>query len=95
MRGRCAVAALTRSEKGSVVLGGGEVHVVDAEPVDRVVDTTGAGDLYAGGFLYGYTAGRSLHDCGRIGTIAAAEVISHFGARPEGSLADLVAERMA
>ena len=95
VRGRCAVAALTRSEKGSVVLGGGEVHVVDAEPVDRVVDTTGAGDLYAGGFLYGYTAGRSLHDCGRIGAIAAAEVISHFGARPEGSLADLVAERMA
>ncbi len=95
VRGRCAVAALTRSEKGSVVLGGGEVHVVDAVPVDRVVDTTGAGDLYAGGFLYGYTAGRSLHDCGRIGAIAAAEVISHFGARPEGSLADLVAERMA
>ncbi len=95
VRGRCAVAALTRSEKGSVVLGGGEVHVVDAAPVDRVVDTTGAGDLYAGGFLYGYTQGRSLSDCGRIGAIAAAEVISHFGARPEAPLADLVAQRMA
>jgi len=95
VRGRCAVSALTRSEKGAVVLGGGEVHAVDAEPVDKVVDTTGAGDLYAGGFLYGYTGGRSLYDCGRIGAIAAAEVISHYGARPEAPLADLVAQRMA
>ena len=69
--------------------------MVDAAPVDKVVDTTGAGDLYAGGFLYGYTGGRSLSDCGRIGAIAAAEVISHYGARPEAPLADLVAQRMA
>ncbi|MEM7226008.1 MAG: adenosine kinase [Pseudomonadota bacterium] len=94
-RGACELAALTRSEKGSVICQGEEIHVVDAEPVGRVVDTTGAGDLFAGGFLHGYAQGRSLYDCGRIGAIAAAEVISHFGARPEISLADRVAERMA
>ncbi len=94
VRGSCEVAALTRSEKGSVVLSGDEVHVADAEPVDRVVDTTGAGDLYAGGFLYGYTQGKGLYHCARIGAIAAAEVISHVGARPEASLADLVADHL-
>ena len=93
IRGHCEIAALTRSAKGSVVLADGEVHVVDAEPVDEVVDTTGAGDLYAAGFLYGYTRGKGLHDCGRIGALAAAEVLSHYGARPETSLADLVAQR--
>jgi sugar/nucleoside kinase (ribokinase family) len=95
VRGSCEVAALTRSEKGAVVLRDGEVHVVDAEPAGKVVDTTGAGDLFAGGFLYGYTQGRGLYDCARIGAIAAAEVISHFGARPEASLADLVAGQTA
>ena len=60
VRGHCRVAALTRGEKGSVVVGGGEVHVVDAEPVARVVDTTGAGDAYAAGFLFGLTGGRDL-----------------------------------
>ncbi len=89
VRGACAVAALTRSEKGSVILRNGEVHLADAAPVARVVDTTGAGDLYAGGFLYGYTHGHGLHDCGRIGALAAAEVISHYGARPATSLAGL------
>ena len=93
-RGHCEIAALTRSDKGSVVLAGGEVHVVDAEPVDNVIDTTGAGDLYAAGFLYGYTQGKGLYDCGRIGALAAAEVLSHYGARPETSLEDLVAERL-
>ncbi len=95
VRGSCEVAALTRSEKGAVVLRDGEVHVVDAEPAEKVIDTTGAGDLFAGGFLYGYTQGRGLYDCARIGAIAAAEVISHFGARPEASLADLVAGQSA
>lgn len=94
VRAQVRVAALTRSEKGSVVVGGDEVHVLDAEPVDRVVDTTGAGDLYAAGFLHGLTQGRSLHDCGRIGGIAAAEIISHIGARPAVSLAKLVADKM-
>lgn len=94
VRGKCEVAALTRSEKGSVIVSGDEVHVVDAEPVEKVVDTTGAGDQYAAGFLYGLTNGYGLARAGRIGAIAAAEVISHLGARPEVSLKDLVAEKL-
>jgi len=90
VRGHCRVAALTRSEKGAVIVAGDEIHVIDAVPVDEVVDTTGAGDSYAAGFLHGLTQGRSLHDCGRIGAICAAEVISHYGARAEGDLQALV-----
>jgi len=86
------IAAITRSEKGCVIARGAEVHVVDAAPVDRVVDTTGAGDQFAAGFLYGLTHGRGLADCGRLGALAAAEVISHYGARPEVSLKDLAAK---
>jgi sugar/nucleoside kinase (ribokinase family) len=88
------LAALTRSEKGSLVLNGGEVHMIDAEKGVDVVDTTGAGDLYAAGFLTGYTQGASLHDCGRMGAIAAAEVISHMGARPQADLQAMVRERL-
>ena len=91
VRGHCEMAALTRSEQGSVVISGEDIHVVEAAPIDRVVDTTGAGDLYAAGFLYGLTHGHDLAQCGRIGALAAAEVIGHFGARPETSLARLVA----
>ena len=94
VRGHCEVAVLTRSARGAVILSGEEVHIVDAEPVARVVDTTGAGDLYAAGFLFGYTRGKTLHDCGRIGAIAAAEVISHYGARPEVPLHPLVQKRL-
>ncbi|HYD66104.1 adenosine kinase [Azospirillum sp.] len=90
VKGHCEVAALTRSEKGAVIVAGGQVFEVPAAPVDRVVDTTGAGDLYAAGFLYGYTRGLAPAVCGRLGAIAAAEVISHVGARPEVSLAELV-----
>ncbi len=79
------LAALTRGERGSVVLNGGTRIVVEARPT-RVIDTTGAGDAYAAGFLAGLVSGRPLAECGRIGTVAASEVISHFGARP---LADL------
>jgi sugar/nucleoside kinase (ribokinase family) len=89
-RGKCEVAALTRSEKGAVIFADGEVHVVDAAPVAKVVDTTGAGDLFAAGFLYGYANGYSLFDAGSIGAIAAAEVISHIGPRPQVRLADLL-----
>ena len=89
VRGHCEVACLTRSEKGSVIVANGEVHVIDAHPVDHVVDTTGAGDLYAAGFLHGLSAGHDLATCGRLGSLAAAEVISHLGARPETSLAEL------
>jgi len=89
--GRVDIACLTRSEKGSVIFHDGEVHVIDAEPVQEVVDTTGAGDLYAAGFLYGYTQGLDLGLCGRIASICSAEIISHNGARPEQNLAELVA----
>ncbi|MHA1569706.1 MAG: adenosine kinase, partial [Alphaproteobacteria bacterium] len=94
VRGRCEVAALTRSEKGSIIAANGEVHVVDAEPVDSVVDTTGAGDLYAAGVLYGLTHGHPFAAAGRIGAVAAAEIISHMGARSETPLADLVKARL-
>lgn len=90
VRGHCEVAALTRSEHGSVILAGDEVHVIDAHPVEQVVDTTGAGDLYAAGFLYGYTQGHDLARCGYLGSAAAAEVISHVGARPARRLAELI-----
>lgn len=93
VRGKVQVAALTRSENGSVVISGDEVHVIDAEPVDKVVDTTGAGDLYASGFLYGLTNGKDLATCARLGGMAAAEVISHYGARPERSLKELAASK--
>jgi sugar/nucleoside kinase (ribokinase family) len=79
-------AAITRSAKGSVVVHGGAVHIIDAEPVDRVIDTTGAGDQFAAGFLFGTARGLPLDVCGRLGSIAAAEVISHFGPRPQVSL---------
>jgi sugar/nucleoside kinase (ribokinase family) len=94
VRGHCAIAVLTRSAKGAVVLGGDETHVIDAEPIAKVVDTTGAGDLFAAGFLAGLTRGETLYDCGRMGAIAAAEVISHLGARPEADLAALVRQRL-
>jgi fructokinase len=94
VRGHCEVAALTRSEKGSVVLSGEEVHMVDAITLGPLVDTTGAGDLYAAGFLYGYTQGHALYDCGRLGSLCAAEVITHLGPRPQGSLKDLVLAHM-
>ena len=80
------VAVVTRSEKGAVVAQGSERHAVPAQPVARVLDTTGAGDLFAAGFLAGYTRGRPLAECAVMGTIAAGEVIEHFGARPEADL---------
>ncbi len=89
---RRGVWALTRSELGSVVVSGDAVTTVAAAPVAEVVDTTGAGDLYAAGFLFGLTHGLGLGDCARLGSIAAAEVISHYGARPERPLAQLVPE---
>lgn len=92
VRDRCEVAFLTRGVRGSVVAAGDQVHLVDAFPVPRLVDTTGAGDLYAAGALFGLTRGYDLDTCGRLGSLAAAEVISHMGARPERSLAELAAQ---
>jgi sugar/nucleoside kinase (ribokinase family) len=94
VRGDCRIAALTRSEKGSVVVSGDEVHVVDAEPASSVADTTGAGDQFAAGFLSGFTQGKDLATCAQIGGIAASEVIAHVGPRPQVKLADLVAGRL-
>ncbi|MBV8737483.1 MAG: adenosine kinase [Alphaproteobacteria bacterium] len=91
VRGQVAIAALTRSAQGSVILTNGEAYQIAAAPVARVVDSTGAGDLYAAGFLYGLTRGLPLPICGEIGSLCAAEIISHFGARPERSLSELVA----
>ncbi len=94
VRGHCEIAALTRGDKGSVVVSGDEVHVIDAEPVNKVVDTTGAGDAYAAGFLYGLTHHLDLHDAARIGGVAAAEIISHMGARPAEPLGSLIEHKL-
>ncbi len=82
VRADCALAAITRGPQGSVIVTADDVLVIAAEPVELVLDTTGAGDLFASGFLYGYTRGMDLVECGRLGSIAAAEVISHVGPRP-------------
>jgi sugar/nucleoside kinase (ribokinase family) len=89
VRGECDIAVLTRSAAGSVIVTARDTVAVPAAPVAQVVDTTGAGDLYASGFLYGLTHGRELAVCGRLGGLCAAEIISHFGARPETSLKEL------
>ncbi|MFN3521370.1 MAG: adenosine kinase [Phenylobacterium sp.] len=93
MRQRVQLAAITRSEKGSVVLAGDQTHAVPAFPVEKVVDTTGAGDQYAAGFLFGLAGGRPLPICGRLGSLAAAEVISHYGPRPQVNLKALAADK--
>jgi sugar/nucleoside kinase (ribokinase family) len=82
VRGECELAAITAGKDGSHVVTADEVVSVPAEDVSRVLDTTGAGDLYAAGFLYGYSRSRPLAECARLGSIAAAEVISHVGPRP-------------
>jgi sugar/nucleoside kinase (ribokinase family) len=94
VRGKVQIAALTRSEKGSVIVSGDEVHVIDATTTGPVIDTTGAGDLYAAGFLYGMSQGRDLGTCGRIGSLCAGAVIAQIGARPGVSLRTLVASRI-
>lgn len=88
------IAAITRGKKGSVVVNGRTKTFVEAETIKNVVDTTGAGDLYAAGFLYGMTQERSLGTCAMIGSIVAAEIITHYGARPEVSLRGLVRNKL-
>jgi sugar/nucleoside kinase (ribokinase family) len=92
VRGHGAIAALTRSEHGSVIVTADDTIEVPAHPVDELVATTGAGDLYAAGFLFGHSRGLPLATCGALGSLAAAEVISHVGARPQADLAALAAE---
>jgi len=86
VRGECEIAVLTRSEAGSIIVTDRETVQVRPQRVEKVVDATGAGDLYAAGFLYGYTRNLKLSDCGRLASLAASEIISHIGARPERPL---------
>tara|TARA_R110002072_G_scaffold66952_3_gene164579 strand:- start:1905 stop:2906 length:1002 start_codon:yes stop_codon:yes gene_type:complete len=92
VRAETRLAAVTRSEKGAIIVCGDQTEEVAARPVEKVVDTTGAGDLFASGFLLGAARNLPLYESGRLGVISAAEVISHFGARPETNLESLVRE---
>ena len=92
VREDAALAAITLGEKGSLALTRAETHHVPAMPVERIVDLTGAGDLYASGFLAGLSRAMPLADCARLGGVCAAEIIGHIGARPQARLADLAAE---
>lgn len=89
LRPHVKIAAVTRSEKGSVILDHGQRLTVAVEPVEKVVDSTGAGDQYAAGFMFGLSRGRPLQQCGQLASLAAAEVISHYGPRPAVSLKEL------
>ncbi len=89
----CETVAITRSEKGSVLARGEELVRVPADPIEKVIDTTGAGDLYAAGVLYGIASGRELETCGKLGSMCAAEIISHFGPRPEANLQEMAEAR--
>ena len=91
-RADCTLAAVTMGAEGSLVVTRSQTHHVPAAPVERIVDLTGAGDLYASGFLTGLARGYELADCARLGGVCAAEIISHIGARPEMRLADLAAQ---
>ena len=93
LQGIVPMLVVTRGELGAVAASGGELVEVPAEPVAKVVDTTGAGDLFAAGFLHGHVSGRPVADCLTLGAICAAEIISHYGARPEADLAELARNR--
>ena len=88
------IAAITRDARGSVIVNGRVKIFVEAEQISDVVDSTGAGDLYAAGFLYGMNTGRSLGTCAMIGSISASEIITHYGARPEVSLRGFVRNKL-
>ena len=94
VRGRCKLAALTRSEQGSVVLNGAGTHSVAPFQLGPLLDTTGAGDLYAAGFLHAYTQGQAVEACGRLGSLCAGQVVTQLGPRPQGSLKQLVVQHL-
>jgi sugar/nucleoside kinase (ribokinase family) len=93
--GHCDLAFLTRGAQGAVVVRGDERHVIPARPRGPVVDTTGAGDQFAAGALWGLARGHDLATCGRLGALAAGEVVSHLGPRPQVELAGLASEALA
>ncbi len=95
LAGKVPTLVVTRSAQGAVAVSNGTRAAVAAEPIAHVVDTTGAGDQFAAGFLYGHVRGRELGECLHMGAICAAEVISHYGARPEADLQALVKARLA
>jgi len=94
VQAHCEVAAITHGAKGCTVVSAGEVIEIDGRRVSNLVDTTGAGDLFAAGFLHGYTAGRDLRTCGRMGNLVASEVITHMGARPDVNLKQFLSENL-
>jgi len=94
LKDKVPTLVVTRSAEGAVASSNGDYAEVAAEPIERVVDTTGAGDQFAAGFLFGYVRGRPLHECLRLGAICAAEVISHYGPRCEADLPALIAEKL-
>ena len=95
VKGKVETLVVTRSEDGALATRGDERADVPAEPIEKLVDTTGAGDLFAAGFLAGHARGKSLEQSLRLGAIAAAEVIQHYGARPEADLRALAGELAA
>ena len=92
VRSHCQIAVLTRGARGACIVSGSDTLDIKPTLLSEVLDTTGAGDLFASGFLFGITSGRSLEDSGKIGALAAGEIIGHFGARPEVSLAQLLSD---
>jgi len=94
VRGRCRIAAFTRSEQGSLILNGAGSHSIEPFTLGPLVDTTGAGDLYAAGFLHAYTQGRSVEACGRLGSLCAGQVVTQLGPRPQGDLRELVSTHL-
>jgi sugar/nucleoside kinase (ribokinase family) len=94
LRSDCEFGAVTRDKRGSVVINGHELVHIEPEPVDWVIDATGAGDQYAAGFLYGFTRGMAIEHCGRLGSISASEVITHVGPRPLVQLSTLIPEHL-
>ena len=90
----CDIAVITRGAEGAVAVCGKKRYEIPAEPIRRVIDTTGAGDLFAAGFLTGLAHDKPIPDCLKMGALAAAEIISHYGARPETSLSDLISKKV-